>query len=187
MAHYIGITGTHSTGKTTFTALLTEKAKAAGLTVIRVGDIATECQDAGFSILKNHTFESTLWIMTSVIKAELESGLNKDLVLVDRPVQDALGYLEAALAATHRSLSTEERNYLFGLARFHVPRYIVNFKTTLDDNIALGDGRDSNREFRTLVDQTISKTNDALGIDARPLTESEATYAIAKVMQSRQS
>jgi hypothetical protein len=125
--------------------------------------------------------------MTSVINAELESGLKKDLVIVDRPVQDALSYLEAALAATHRLLSMEERSYLYGLARFHVPRYIVNFKTTLDETIALGDNRDPDLEFRALVDQMIAKTNDALGIDARPLTESEATNAIAKVMQSRHS
>jgi tRNA uridine 5-carbamoylmethylation protein Kti12 len=183
MAHYIGITGTHSTGKTTFTDLLTEKAQAAGLSVIRVGDIATECRNEGFGILKDHTFESTLWIMTAVINAELKAGLEHDLVIVDRPVQDALGYLEAALVSTDRQLTTSERDYLYGLARLHVPRYIVNFKTTLDNSIALGEDRDPDRDFRTLVDQTISKANDALGIDARSLTESEATLAINKVLQ----
>mgnify|MGYP003630470916 CR=1 FL=1 len=185
MAHYIGIAGAHSTGKTTFTALLTKKAEAAGLTVIRVGDIATECRDAGFGILKNHTFESTLWIITAVINAELKGGLKHDLVIVDRPVQDALGYLESALNATHRALSTDEHNYLYGLARFHVPRYSTNFKTTLDNTVALGDDRDPDREFRTLVDRTISKANETLGIDARPLTEDEATLAIEKAIQSR--
>lgn len=184
MAHYIGIAGTHSTGKTTFTQLLTEKALEAGLTVTRVGDIATECQKEGFGILKNHTFESTLWIMTAVINAELKAGLRHDLVIVDRPVQDALGYLEAALSSTNRQLSSRDREYLYGLARLHLPRYIANFKTVLDDNIALGPDRDEDREFRTLVDRTISQVHNELDINALQLTDEEATLLVGKISRS---
>ncbi|WP_034300195.1 AAA family ATPase [Herbaspirillum sp. RV1423] len=187
MAHYIGIAGTHSTGKTTFTELLTRKATVAGLTVTRVGDIATQCQKEGFGILKDHTFESTLWIMTAVINAELKAGLQLDLVIVDRPIQDALGYLEAALISTKRQITAYEYEYLYTLARLHQRRYIANFKTQLDNTIALGPDRDKDLDFRILVDQTISTAHDVLGIDVLPLTEKEANLIVEKVLQSRQA
>ncbi|MEX3960473.1 hypothetical protein [Trinickia sp. EG282A] len=61
----IGITGTHSTGKSTFFEEVHELAQARGLKVGKVADVATRCREAGFPILKDHTFESTLWIMSS--------------------------------------------------------------------------------------------------------------------------
>ena len=148
MAYFLGIAGTHSTGKSTFIDGVERHAKDRGISVLRISDTATKCQALGFPILENHTFESTLWILVSVIKAELEAGLNAELVLVDRPVLDALGYLEAALKATGRSITTDERNYLYGLAKFHTARYEMLLKTKLDESIPLGEGRDSNMEFR---------------------------------------
>ncbi|WP_101757288.1 AAA family ATPase [Oceanicoccus sp. KOV_DT_Chl] len=148
MAYFLGIAGTHSTGKSTFIETVENQAKAIGISVIRISDTATKCQAAGFPILENHTFESTLWIIVSVIKAELEAELSADLVLVDRPVLDALGYLEAALKATERSLTSEERSYLYDLVKNHSKRYALLLKTTLDESIPVGGGRDANMVFR---------------------------------------
>jgi hypothetical protein len=148
MAYFLGIAGTHSTGKSTFIEQVEMQARVSGITVRRISDTATKCQEAGFPILENHTFQSTLWIMVSVIKAELEAELHAELVLVDRPVLDALGYLEAALKATGRSIATLERNYLYGLAKLHIQRYELLLKTQLDEKIPLGAGRDPNMEFR---------------------------------------
>lgn len=155
MAHFLGIAGTHSTGKSTFLKRLRGLLEADGCRVTVVGDKASECREAGFEILRQHTFESTLWIMTSVIQAELEAGLRSDFVLVDRPVPDAIGYLEAALETESRPISSMEREYLYSLARLHTSRYDVMLKTELDSTIRLGDGRDSDMVFRELVDSKI--------------------------------
>ncbi|QBF26043.1 hypothetical protein EXN22_10150 [Pseudomonas tructae] len=173
MAYFLGIAGTHSTGKSTFIETVESQAKARGISVLKISDTATKCQKSGFPILEEHTFESTLWILVSVIKAELEAELNAELVLVDRPVLDALGYLEAALKATGRRISTEERNYLYGLARFHTDRYTLLLKTKLDETIPLGEGRDPNMEFRRSAGLEIDQVFKHLDVPALdPHTES---------------
>ena len=112
MAKYIGIAGTHSTGKTTYFNQLIKRAGDMGIKAVRVGDFATDCRKVGLPILEDHTFESTLWIIASVIKSEIEAGIGADLVLVDRPVVDALGYLNAALEIQGREISLDQREYL---------------------------------------------------------------------------
>lgn len=164
MTKYIGITGTHSTGKSTFVESITEIALARGLRVGTVGDKASECADLGFGILKNHTFQSTLWIMATVIRDEQFNSLDADLVVVDRPVSDAIGYLEAALAATDRTISDEQLKYLYELARLHTPRYDLLFKTVLDESIALGPDRDPDLHFRRSVDVRMDEVLSTLGV-----------------------
>jgi molybdopterin-guanine dinucleotide biosynthesis protein len=173
MAYFLGIAGTHSTGKSTFIDEVERQARARGILVRRISDTATRCQKAGFPILLNHTFESTLWIMVSVIKAELEAELDADLVLVDRPVLDALGYLEAALKTTGRSITIEERNYLYGVARFHLSRYALLLKTTLDETIPIGEDRDPNMEFRRSAGFEIDEVFKHL--DVSPVDPNEST------------
>ncbi|MGF1869816.1 AAA family ATPase [Photobacterium indicum] len=148
MAYFIGIAGTHSTGKSTFLDSIEKQAKENRISVARICDTATKCQNVGFPILDNHIFESTLWIIVSVIRAELEAELNADLILVDRPVPDALGYLEAALNSTGRSLNNEQQNYLYDLVKYHSNRYDLLLKTTLDESTPIGEGRDSNMNYR---------------------------------------
>lgn len=166
MTLLIGIAGTHSTGKSTFVQDIRTQAEAHGISVAVVSDTATKCHEVGFPILKDHTFESTLWIMTSVIKAELEVGIRADLVLVDRPVPDALGYLEAALLATNRSISEEQRSYLYGLAKYHAQCYSLILKTQLDESIALGEGRDQDIKFRRDAGRQIDAALTRLGINS---------------------
>lgn len=163
MATYIGIAGTHSTGKTTFVEEVFRAAKARGLSVETVGDTATRCRDAGFPILRDHTFESTLWIISSVIRAELEAGLRAQLVIVDRPVPDALGYLEAALCSTSRTITTQQRAYLYSLASHHLQRYSLLLKTELDESIPLGPERDPDLDFRREADRQIARALTELG------------------------
>jgi len=183
MAYFLGIAGTHSTGKSTFIDEIEKQAKAKGILVRRISDTATRCQEAGFPILLNHTFESTLWIIVSVIKAELEAELGADLVLVDRPVPDALGYLEAALKATGRSITTEERNYLYGVTRLHLSRYALLLKTKLDETIPIGEGRDPNMEFRRSVDFEIDEVFNQLGVSRVGPYESTTQSRIEKLLE----
>lgn len=164
MTIFVGIAGTHSTGKTSFVQHVLKQAEKCSVSVEVVSDTATKCRDAGFPILRDHTFESTLWIMTSVIKAELEAGLKASLVLVDRPVPDALGYLEAALSATSRTITEQQRAYLYGLAEHHAKRYSLLLKTQLDESISLGPDRDSDLDFRRDADRRIDSALSRLGI-----------------------
>jgi len=164
MTKYIAITGTHSTGKSTFVETISGIAHARGLRVGTVKDNASECAKSGFGILKNHTFESTLWIMTTVIREEQFESLGADLVIVDRPVSDAIGYLEAALSATARTIPTDDMEYLYALAKLHSPRYDLVFKSVLNERMALGEGRDPDLLFRKDVDQRISGVLATLGI-----------------------
>lgn len=164
MTKYIAITGTHSTGKSTFVELICSIARARGLKVATVKDNASECAKAGFGILKDHTFQSTLWIMTTVIREEQSEGLGADLVIVDRPVSDAIGYLEAALVATGRDIPPADREYLYDLAKLHSPRYDLMFKSVLDESITLGPGRDPDLGYRKAVDQHIGTVLSGLEI-----------------------
>lgn len=176
MTVFVAVTGTHSTGKSTFLDQLEAELQAKGITVGRVADKATDCRDAGFPILKDHTFESTLWIMSSVIRGELEASQNAAVVLVDRPVSDALAYLEAALDSTGRSIAEQDRHYLYSLARLHSPRYHLFFRTVLDPSTPLGVGRDPDLGFRALVDAKLGSVLGEVEVSAA-LLSSAATVA----------
>ncbi len=182
MTHFIGITGTHSTGKSTFLAAMRERATNRGIKVGTIADTATRCQEAGFKVLAEHTFESTLWILCSVIRAELEAALTVDLVLVDRPVPDALGYLEAALEMSGRTVSEHERAYLYKIAELHTPRYSLLFKTELDISIPLGEGRDTNAEYRASAGKWISRTIEHFGVTTLDPQAPESMAAVDAVL-----
>lgn len=184
MAYFIGVAGTHSTGKSTFIDELKARAMERGITVEIISDLASRCQHLGFKILLDHTFESTLWIICSVIRAELEAELKADLVLVDRPVPDALGYLEAALETKGRSITEEQREYLYGLARSHTPRYSLLFKTELDASIPLGEGRDTNEEYRVSAGKCISRALDTLKVQALNPLDADVGIAIDRVLSA---
>lgn len=179
MPKFIAFTGTHSTGKSTFVDKLTDIAEKRGLRVGIVKDNASECAKAGFPILREHTFGSTLWIMTTVIREEQHEGLSADLVIVDRPVSDAIGYLEAALAVTGRNVRPEDRDYLYALAKLHAPRYELLFKTILDESVPLGPDRDPDLAYRKNVDSHIDATLCRLGVHPlNPLNDDDMAQAL---------
>ncbi|EJU9787786.1 AAA family ATPase [Vibrio vulnificus] len=184
MAKYIGIAGTHSTGKTTYFNELIKRARDMGIKAVRVGDFATDCRNVGLPILENHTFESTLWIIASVIKSEIEAGIDADLVLVDRPVVDALGYLNAALEIQGREISLEQREYLESLVKFHSKRYDLILQTELDETIELGEGRPKNMEFRKLAAVNISATFNDLKIRYIPAQSETAKIAEGNILEA---
>ncbi len=184
MTHYIGVVGTHSTGKTTFMNAVDAALTTRGFNVKRVADKATDCRNVGFGILRDHTFESTLWIMSSVIRAELEMGRVADVVLVDRPVPDALGYLEAALATQGRSITPEERHYLYSLAAHHSPRYDCLFKTVLDPKVPLGPRRDNDLGFRALVDEKLNRVLEESNIKHAILAHGQVDLAVQDVLNA---
>ncbi|MGH8906954.1 MAG: AAA family ATPase [Egibacteraceae bacterium] len=154
----IAVAGTHSTGKTTFIATLERGLTELGYAVAKVTDLGRQAAERGFPILHNHTPRSTLWIMTRGISLELEAEHRSDVVLVDRPVPDALGYYRAALTCRDEQPPPVWRDYLSRLARDHAATYDLIFKTELDATIPLGDDkpRDTDLRFRMLVDHAIT-------------------------------
>lgn len=160
----IGIAGTHSTGKSTFLATLAPALEERGLKIGRVGDVAKQAQASGFPILTEHTFESTLWIMAECLRLEAEASLTCDVILVDRPVPDALGYLHAALEVTGRTVHPRRLEELKAIARAHAADYDLLVVTSLDHNVQLGEGRDQDLMFREVAGRHI----DALMLEFAP-------------------
>lgn len=160
----IGIVGTHSTGKSTFLAALAPLLEGRGLRIRRINDLARRARDLGFPILTEHTFESTLWIMAECMRQEAEASLTCDVILVDRPVLDALGYLHAALEVTGRSVRPRRLEELYAIARAHTADYELLVATCLDHSVPLGEGRDQDLMFRDAA----AKHIDALILDFAP-------------------
>ncbi|TGA73269.1 hypothetical protein VFES401_00720 [Aliivibrio fischeri] len=181
MAYFVGIAGTHSTGKSTFIQEIKKKAEEQDISVIQIGDSATKCRDKGFPILEDHTFESTLWIIVSVIQAELEAELKADLILIDRPVLDALGYLEAALEFQKKNLTSKQKEYLYNLVKSHSYRYDLLLKTTLDESIPIGEGRPENMNFRRNAALKIDSVFENLGVSYLSPSENEAQISIQNI------
>lgn len=144
----IGIGGSHSTGKTTFLTELKACLKLTDLSIGHVQDIATNARNLGFPILTEHTYESTLWIMAEGLRREAEATLSSDVILIDRPVFDALGYFEAALEVTGRTPDLRQLEELRVISKAHLGAYDCVIGTALNPTITLGENRDENETFR---------------------------------------
>ena len=158
----IAVTGTHSTGKSTFVGALKTALESLGLRVGAVHDSAARAQDLGFPILSQHTFESTAWLIAEAIRMEAEESLVSDVILVDRPVPDALGYLLAALRHTRRTLEPERYERLEAQCRAWIGEYDLIFVTELDPAVPVGAGRDDDADFRILAGEAIREIIDEM-------------------------
>jgi hypothetical protein len=177
----IAVTGTHSTGKTTFVNAVRDDLQGRGYRVAVVSDLGEEALNRGFPILCHHTPESTLWIMTTGIARELEAALTADVVLVDRPVPDALGYYRAALAYRDEAAPEPVAAYLLAVAEHHSRTYDLILSTELDPAIPLGTNkpRDPDGRFRVLAAHSIANVLHDLGIAGQPLTAGNQPTAVA--------
>ena len=179
----IAITGTHSSGKTTFLQNLEQELNGAGLRIQRIGDFARRAQGLGFPILTKHTYESTLWIMAECLRCEAEASLQSDLILVDRPVIDALGYLQAALQLSSRTLDSRRSEELMTIATTHTPDYDVLIRTALDSNIEVGKGRDLDGEFRVAAATAIERLVNQIEPNALILTSANGKELVQRVVE----
>lgn len=158
----IGIAGTHSTGKSTLVKYLMDLFLSKNLTVGMVSELAPIARNLGFPILKEHTFESTLWIMSRGISLELEKSLFSDIVIVDRPVVDALAYLNAALKIRNEYISSNNLIYLSDITKNHHLYYDCLIKTKIIPDIPIDTNkeRDHDPVFREMVDFELSSLID---------------------------
>jgi predicted ATPase len=157
MTFKVAVTGTHSTGKSTFLGALNARLTERGRKVGRVCNLAVRARELGFPILDGHTIDSTLWIMAEGLRQEAELSLTCDIILVDRPILDALGYLHAALEMSGRAVDAERFARLHKIAGAHTSDYGLLLMTVPDPAIPLGEGRDTNEAFRQVAARHIAE------------------------------
>lgn len=167
----IAVTGAHSTGKSTFLARLAGLLREDGLEVATVADLGEQAQRIGLPILYSHTYASTLWIMTRGISNEIATWPHVDVLLVDRPVPDALGYYLAALDHRREQPEPALLARLRAIAALHADAYDLIFRTLLDETRPLGTdrARDRNGPYRRLVDHHIAAVMADLNLGHVPL------------------
>jgi nicotinamide riboside kinase len=181
----VGVTGTHSTGKSTFLARLAHELRLRQVEVSTVADLGEEAKRMGMPILFNHTWASTLWFITRGISNELEAWLHADVVLVDRPVPDALGYYHAALEHRGQRARPDELGQLKALVRDHSYRYDLILRTTLDPAIPVGHDkvRDDNAGFRALADEHILLVLNDLNLPHKALPADGHDQALEQAIE----
>jgi predicted ATPase len=179
----IGITGTHSTGKSTFIAAIRAGLERDHLKIASIDDLAQRARELGFPILSEHTFESTLWIMAECMRQEAEASLSADVVLVDRPVPDALGYLRAALEVTGRKIDERRVDELGAIARAHAGDYDLLVVSVLDPSVRLGEGRDEDAKFREAAARHISALMADFAPDALQITTTNSEQIIVAALE----
>ena len=161
----IAISGTHSTGKTTFLEEL-QKQVSSHLKIQVVRGTAHEAMTLGFPILKNHTFQSTLWMMAAGMKAETELEFKNGIIFVDRPVMEPLAYYRAAVKSRNEVIKAEDEQCLLGIARSFLGTYRMVIKTDVDPSAPISDNkkRDHDAAFRNSADVEIDRLYEELGM-----------------------
>ncbi|WP_378735560.1 AAA family ATPase [Nocardia brasiliensis] len=167
----IALTGTHSTGKTTWLKRLASELRRDRIEVAMVADLGIHAQSIGLPILFDHTWASTLWIITRGISNEIEAWTKADVVLIDRSVPDALAYYEAALEYRGQPADPHRIEHLEDLVANHCFNYDLTLRTILDPCLPLGVSkpRDTDIEFRALADRHVEKVLNRLDIDHNTL------------------
>ncbi len=171
----IAIAGTHSTGKSSFLTTLKDMLEQRRLRVAQLPSLATAARAKGFPILRDHTYDSTLWIIGACMQQEAEACLAADVVLVDRPVLDALAYLTAALDVTGRELPAAKLLSLKAIVAGHSRTYDKLFVTELDPSLPLAPGRDPDLIYRAAVATHLNELARDLTPDAQ--TVAKGSYA----------
>lgn len=146
----IAVSGAHSTGKSTFLAEIAKHIQSKGFRYSLVSDLAIRCP---LPILREHTVESTLWIVATGIAEEIAATHKSSIVFVDRPVLDAWAYLMAIFPERSDAKLTPQFRTLENVIRNWLPTYTLLYQTRIDDSIPIEDnkGRDLDSVYRLQV------------------------------------
>jgi hypothetical protein len=122
-----------------------------------------------------------LWIASRGISDEIASEYLSHIVLVDRPVVDAWGYLQATSETINRSGSAYRT--LETLIRTWMPSYAMVFSTVLDPAIPIDGtkGRDMDEGYRRRVAEHIRRAYKHFSIDTIDLTSGSVTDIGSKI------
>ncbi|MFF0742121.1 hypothetical protein ACFYVL_17160 [Streptomyces sp. NPDC004111] len=173
----IGITGTHSTGKTELLRRIEMELRGHGIIVGRTGGLGKHAAALGFPKMQHHTARSTEWIIARGIADELALGASgAQVVLADRAPVDALAYFTAALEFRGDAPGPWEVEQLTAMASVRTDGYALLFATVLDPTVPVAASHDYNPRFRTLVDRhchTILATGEVKHVRVTSAAESK--------------
>ena len=165
----IAVSGAHSTGKTTFLNGLKKSIQSLGFQCSMVSDLASRCP---LPILREHTIESTLWIVSTGIAEEIEAAYKANIVLVDRSLLDAWAYLmaifseppEAKLSPKFKTLESTICNWL--------PTYTIIYQTQIDTTLPIQDnkGRDLDPDYRIKIERQMNLAFQNFNVQSRILS-----------------
>ena len=180
----IAVAGTHSTGKSTFIANLHRELRDREVSAECVHPSARRAMELGFPILSGQTFESTAWMMAQTIQLEMDAALRSNIVLVDRPVPDALGYLLGALRHTGRVIEEERLNRLDAICASWIQEYHLVIVTELDPSMPLAADRDTDYEFRIAAGKAIREVVSRMTSQHLVLRRGEEESALAAAIET---
>lgn len=177
----IGVAGTHSTGKSTFCADLRKVLEVKGIRVEAIPSFGALAVEQGIPLLTQHTYDSTMWFIDRTLEAEHAARVNADVVLVDRPVMDAVAYWNAAVEYRGCDLATHEVEAIGAVMMNHSPNYTTVLATKLDPSIALGPGRDTDSRYRASVDTHLHALLERHSIHHKVLTPAAREALLAQI------
>ncbi len=148
---FIGITGTHGTGKTTLLYKLAHDMKIRhGQKSIKViSEVARSCPLTYFKNESRSSEEAQLWIFCAQIKAELEARQKFDIILSDRTIYDVIGYT----MEVNEDLAAE----MFGFARLLQYDLLYFVRPTNPEWARADGGRSIDMKLRNKVDANLQK------------------------------
>ncbi|GKW36715.1 MULTISPECIES: AAA family ATPase [Pectobacterium] len=158
----IGIAGTHSTGKSSFCNILSESLLSIGVKVSKVPSFGKLALELGIPLLRDHTFESTLWFINKTLEAKENAMRNSHVVIVERPEIDSFAYWKAAIDYNKKDWIPEEREKIQSLVLENTKDYTHFFATKLNPLIPLAPGRDDDVKFRKSVDFHLHQLTQSL-------------------------
>lgn len=164
----IGISGSHSTGKTTFIKRLEKSLSDKSIKFKSVSDLAIKCP---LPILCNHTVESTLWIASKGITDEVETEYKYDIVIADRPILDCWAYFNAVCKNRYEETNPKLQTLKSMISNW-LPTYDIIYQTVINENISIEDnkGRYLKEEYRSQIGTEMINASRQFNITPRLLT-----------------
>lgn len=151
----IGVTGTHSTGKTLLLKRIAMELRGHGISVARTGRLARRAAAIGLPKMQHHTATSTEWIIAQGIADEIEAAQDAQVLLCDRAVSDAYAYYTAALEFRREEAEPSTAERLRLLIATQAPKYDLLLATVLDSSVPVDQGHDYDIRYRALVDHHV--------------------------------
>jgi len=178
----IAVSGSHSTGKTTFLNDLSKLLIKKKVDFKIIGDLAIKCP---LPILKEHTVESTLWIASEGIIKEIESENATKVVLVDRPILDCWAYFNVVCQGKYEETDPKLKTLIQMITNW-LPTYDYIYQTVINENIPIEDnkGRDLNPEYRRQIGDELIKASKIFGVNAIPLKHNDKDKEIRILMKN---
>lgn len=178
----IGISGSHSTGKTSFIKQVEESLKKESIRFKTISDLATICP---LPILHNHTIESTLWIASRGILEEIEAEHNFNVVIADRPILDCWAYFNA-ICKNRYNENNPKILTLKNMIMNWLTTYDLIYQTVIDNTIEIENrkGRDLGVAYRKIIGEEMISANKLFSLTPRKLTSSNKKNELEYLLNS---